>query len=189
MGRQIPTRMTQGINMNIIIYGTQYGSARTYAKELAKRTGFDVVEYTDVADINDYETIVYIGSLYAGGVQGMKKTFSKLADPTGKTIVIATVGLADPTVAEYTDHIKDGMRKQLPEDIFDAASIFHLRGAIDYSKLGLKHKTMMALLYRKCKSIPENEQTADVKALIETYNKQVDFIDFTTLDPIIEAVQ
>ncbi|MDO4405136.1 MAG: hypothetical protein Q4C09_08880 [Atopobiaceae bacterium] len=65
----------------------------------------------------------------------------------------------------------------------------HFRGAIDYAKLGLRHKTMMALLYRKCKSIPENEQVADVKALIETYNKQVDFIDFTTLDPVIEAVR
>ena len=56
--------------MNIIIYGTQYGSARRYAEELARRTGFDAVSFGDVDDINRYKTIVYIGSLYAGGIQG-----------------------------------------------------------------------------------------------------------------------
>lgn len=175
--------------MNVIIYGTQYGSARTYAEELARRTGFDLLEYGEVGDINGYETIVYIGSLYAGGVQGMKRTFAKLASPVGKRIVIATVGLADPTVTEYTDHIKAEMQRQLSADVFAAATIFHLRGAIDYAKLGLKHKTMMTLLYRKCKSIPEAERAADVDALIETYNKQVDFIDFDALDPIVQAVE
>lgn len=173
--------------MNIIIYGTQYGSARRYAEELARRTGFDVVSFADVDDINRYETIVYIGSLYAGGIQGMRKTFDKLADPSGKRIVIATVGLADPTVSEYTDSIKAGMKRQLSPAVFDVATIFHLRGAIDYTKLGIKHKAMMGLLYRKCRNLPEEQQTADSKALVETYNKQVDFVDFDSLEPIMRA--
>ena len=175
--------------MRIIVYGTQYGSARRYAEELARMTSIDVREHNEVDDINRYDTIIYIGSLYAGGVQGMKKTFARLQNPADKNIVIATVGLADPTVKEYTDTIKGEMQKQLSEEIYEAANIFHLRGAIDYAKLGFKHKTMMALLYRKCKGIPKEEQSADVKALIETYNKQVDFIDFGSLQPIAEVVQ
>lgn len=175
--------------MDIIMYGTQYGSARRYAEELSRRTGINAVEFSNVDDINRYKTIVYIGSLYAGGVQGMKKAFAGLADASGKKIIIATVGLADPTVKEYIDTIKSGMRRQLPTDVYEAASIFHLRGAINYTKLGLKHKTMMGLLYRKCRNLPEEQQTADSKALVETYNKQVDFVDFRSLEPIVRAIK
>ena len=52
---------------------------------------------------------------------------------------------------------------------------------IDYSKLGLKHKTMMKLLYNKAKNLPEEKKNAEIMAMIETYNKQVSFVDFDSL--------
>ena len=60
----------------------------------------------------------------------------------------------------------------------------HLRGGIDYSCLGFKHKTMMAMLYKKATGLPEEKKTAEVKAMIETYNQKVDFINFGCLDEI-----
>lgn len=47
----------------------------------------------------------------------------------------------------------------------------------------------MKLLYNAIKNIPEEEQTAENKAMIETYNKKVDFIDFSSLDEIIHEIQ
>ncbi len=66
---------------------------------------------------------------------------------------------------------------------------FHLRGGIDYAKLNFAHKTIMKLLYNAIKNIPEEKQTAENKAMIETYNKKVDFIDFSSLDEIIHEIQ
>ena len=65
--------------MKIIIYGSQYGTARKYAEELAKRTNIEIKNYKDVTDIDQYNTVVYIGSLYVGGVLGMKKTLAKIS--------------------------------------------------------------------------------------------------------------
>ena len=48
---------------------------------------------------------------------------------------------------------------------------------------------MMKLLYTKIKKIPENERTADVKGLIETYNKSVSFVDLNTLTDIIDYLK
>ncbi len=174
--------------MNIVIYGSQYGTARKYAKELAERVGFDIKSYEDVKDINSYDAIVYIGALYAGGVLGMKKTFAKISQCENKKIIIATVGLADPTDSENTDNIKQGMEKQLSKELYKSARIFHLRGGIDYSKLGFKHKTMMGLLYKKAVSLPEEQKTAEVRAMIQTYNQKVDFVDLETLNDIINAI-
>ena len=174
--------------MNIVIYGSQYGTAKQYAEELAYRVGYELESYEDVTDINTYETIVYIGALYAGGVMGMKKTFKNMKECGNHRIIIATVGLADPGDKENTDTIKNGMKNQLSKEVFDKAMIVHLRGGIDYSKLGLKHKTMMGMLYKKAVTLPEEKKNAEVKAMIETHNKQVDFVDFNSLDSIIQEL-
>lgn len=174
--------------MRIIIYGSCYGSSKNYAEELSKRTGIAALCYEDIEDINAYDTIIYLGGLYAGGVLGMKKTFQKLEKTDHKNIIIMTVGLADPFDEGNVKNIRRSMQKQLPEDIYHKAQIFHLRGGIEYKKLGLKHKTMMAMLYQKVKNLPEEKKTAEVRAMIDTYNKKVDFIDYSRLDEIVKLI-
>lgn len=174
--------------MKIIIYGSKYGTTKQYAEELSKRTNIKAEEYTNIQDINNYEIIIYIGALYAGGVLGMKKTLNKLSNTTNKKIIIITVGLADPKDKNNTDSIREGIKRQISQDIYNQADIHFLRGGIDYSTLNLKHKTMMALLYRKAKGLKEEEKTAEVKAMIETYGKKVNFVDFNSLNPIIDAI-
>ena len=155
----------------VIVYGSQYGTAKRYAEALAGRTESEIRSCEDLKDLDVYDNIVFIGALYAGGVLGLKKTLSGIHDLQNKKIVIATVG-----------------KKQLPENICNHASIFHLRGGIDYSCLNLKHRTMMALLYRKAKGLPEEKKTAEVRAMIDTYGKRVDFVDLSSLDPIIREI-
>ena len=152
----------------IIIYGSCYGTTQKYAGELSARTGIRSVSYKDIKDIDPYQTVIYLGGLYAGGVEGMKKTLKTLTGISDKKIIIVTVGLADPADKQNTEH--------------------HLRGGIDYSKLSLLHKTMMKMVYKKAVDVPEEEKTAEIRAMIETYNKQVDFVDLKSLDPVINEV-
>ena len=76
----------------------------------------------------------------------------------------------------------------MPEQLLKTASVFHLRGGIDYQKLTFKHKTMMTLLYNKVKKLPEEKQTAEMKAMIATFNSKVDFVDFNSLNYIAENI-
>lgn len=176
------------MNNGIIVYGSCYGTTKKYAEELSKKTGIEAKPYEDIRDINSFDTIIYMGGLYAGGVCGMKKTMKKLGSISDKRVFIVTVGLADPMNTENTEHIKDRIRTQLSKEVFEKAYIYHLRGGIDYSILGFKHKTMMSMLYKKIKSMPEEEKNAEIQAMIETYDKQVDFVDFSSLEPIIQEV-
>ena len=175
--------------MKIIIYGSQYGTTRQYAEELSKRTGIEAVEYANIQDINQYDTIIYLGALYAGSVLGMKKTLNKIRNVRDKKVVIASVGLADPNDKGNRDRIREEIKRQVHNCVYDKAKIYYLRGGIDYSNLSLKHKTMMAFIHRKVKVLREEEKTAEIRAVIETYGKKVDYIDFDTLNPIIEYVQ
>ena len=175
---------------SIIIYGSHYGTTKQYAEELSKRTNIKVISFKKInQQINDYDNIIYLGGLYAGGVLGMSKTLKKLNNISNKKILIATVGLSDPTDEVNKNNIRNNIKNQIPKEVLEKAKIFHLRGGIDYSKLNFAHKTMMKLLYNAVKNLPNEKQTAEDRAMIETYNKKVNFIDFSSLDKITNEIQ
>ncbi len=173
---------------NIIIYGSHYGTTKQYAEELSKRTNIEAISYQSVKEINNYDNIIYLGGLYAGGVLGLSKTIKKLNNISSKKIIIATVGLSDPTDEVNKNNIRNNIKSQIPREIFEKVKIFHLRGGIDYSKLNFIHRNMMKLLYNAVKNLPEEKQTAEDRAMIETYNKKIDFIDFSSLGKIISEI-
>ena len=152
-----------------------------------KSQGSRLFFFKDVKSVAGYDRIVYLGALCAGGVMGLEKTVCGLS--ASQELFVATVGLADPTDAENVNHIRGCLKKQVPASHYDESKIFHLRGAIDYTKLGLKHRIMMKLLYSKVTKIPEAERNAEVRALIATYGKQVNFVNFDTLKPIAQILK
>lgn len=172
----------------IIIYGSKYGTTKKYALELSKKTNIKAVSFKDIKEIDNYDLIIYLGALYAGGVLGMAKTLSKITNISNKNIILATVGLSNPEDKTNIENINNGIKKELPETILNKIKIFHLRGGIDYNKLDFMHKTMMKLLYTKAKSIKEEEKTEEIKDLINTYNKRIDFTNFSSLDKIITEI-
>lgn len=169
----------------LILYGSQYGTAKQYAQMLAAQTGLPLSACED-AWAADYEQIVYFGALYAGGVKGLKAAAGRMRRDT--RLVLVTVGLADPADRENVEHIRSAARRQLPEELLAHTEFFHLRGGIDYSRLSLKHKTMMALLYNKAKHLPEEKKTAEVRAMIETYGSVVRFVDPDALTAVRNAL-
>ncbi len=174
---------------HIIVYGSQYGSTRRYAEKLSEQTGIPAVGYKDVPNLSDMKIIIYLGGLYAGGVLGLAKTLRNFSLQNGQKLILVTVGLADPNEPENQHNIRTSLQKQLPAGLLDQAKIFHLRGGIDYQQLSFGHRTMMKLLYQSLRRTPLEKQTAENRALIETYGKKVDFTDFGALEPIVLEIQ
>ena len=170
----------------IITYGSQYGSTEHYARKFAECTDLPVMPYRDVKDLSGYACVIHFGALYAGGVLGLRQIVKQL--PPKAELILVTVGLADVQDAENIQHIRDAIRRQIPEDIFQSVQIFHLRGAIDYGRLNLKHRTMMALLYAKAKGLPEEKKNAETRAMMETYGKQVSFVEDAALNTLKDTL-
>ncbi len=170
----------------LIIYGSQYGTTKRYAEKFSEITNLPVISYQDTKNLTEYDRVVYFGGLYAGGVKGLKNTIKKL--PQNTKLIIVTVGLADIHDKENISNIRNSIKKQVPEKLRKVTPIFHLRGGIDYQKLTFKHKTMMTLLYNKAKNLPEEKKTAEDKAMIETFNSKVDFVDYNSLNRIVKII-
>ena len=75
------------------------------------------------------------------------------------------------TDEENLANIRNALKRQVPGHLLEKTQVFHLRGGIDYRKLSLKHKAMMTLLYHSVKNQPEEQKTAETRAMIETFNQ------------------
>lgn len=171
----------------MIVYGSKYGSTKRYADKLGEMTGFEVTDYQALTDLTAYEGVIHLGSLLGGGVRGLGKTMKLIAP--GSSLFIVTVGLADVKNQENTDRLKESLKQQISSDWYDRAKIFHLRGAMDYNKLGFLHRLMMKMVLRKVNKIDENKRTQEEQEMIETFGKSVDFVDFESLNPIVRSIE
>lgn len=120
---------------------------------------------------------------------GLSRTLKKIKNDDNKKLIIATVGLSNPKDKDYTDKIKEGIKKKMSVELFNKAKIYHLRGEIDYSKLKKRHKFLLKMLFKSSQKIKEENKTADIKAIIETYNKNVSYIDYEDLNNIIKNIK
>lgn len=168
----------------LIIYGSYYGTTKSYAEKFSEMTKIKAITFEEIKDLSEYEEIIHFGGLYAGGVKGLKNTINSMSE--NAKLIIVTVGLADVTNKENTDHIKNSINQQVPQSILERTKIFHLRGGMDYRKLSFTHKAMMYHIYKKAKNVPKEKQTAEVRDMIETYNQKVNFVDFNGLSKIID---
>lgn len=165
----------------VIVYGSRYGTTKSYAEEMGRRSNVEVFSFKEVADLHKYDKVVHFGALLAGGVYGLKKTLT-LVDSAGKQkLIVVTVGLGNPTDPKTIDYLRSEIKKVIPAKLLANTQIYHLRGGIDYEKLSLIHRLMMYMVYRKAKR-SGSEENDENNQLIETYNKQVSFVDFESLD-------
>ena len=176
------------LTTSIIIYGSHYRTTEKYAREFSERTGIPAVSYEKVQIPDRCEIIIYFGGLYAGGVKGLKDTLPAICRTDYKKLIIVTVGLADVEDSENVSNIRRSLKNQIPGEMFEKVEICHLRGGIDYGRLNFTHKTMMKLFYTKARNLPEGQKNAEVRAMIETYGKKVDFMDYNKLDMIEEVL-
>lgn len=103
---------------SVIIFGSQYGSAKQYAEVLSEKLNIDCFDYRKLKSDKKYDIIIYVGSLYAGGVLGLAKTLKGYSANTLKKILIITVGIADPNDIENAENIQNNIYKQLPSVLY-----------------------------------------------------------------------
>lgn len=172
-----------------IVFGSCYGTTRAYAQRLSELTGVSAESWKAIQNFTNCECLIYLGGLYAGGIEGLKQTLKKPGAQNLKRILLVTVGLADPQAPDTTMHIRQEAYKQIPSELFDKIEFFHLRGGIDYAHLNFKHKMMMKMLVTYLKKQPSEKRDAQTQMMLDTYGQKIDFVDFDTLHPIIEAMK
>jgi len=167
----------------VVIYKSKYGYTKKYAEWIAQELDAALFEHANIkpAQLSEYDLVIYGGGLYAGGINGIKIVTKNPC----KALIVFTVGLADPKITDYTPVLEQSFT---PEQLA-GIKVLHLRGGVDYAKLGFIHKGLLAVVKKAADKKPLAERTSEDCAIIEAYGTQTDFTDKAALVPLIEYVR
>ena len=174
----------------IVTYSSKYGSTKKYAQWIGEALSCEVRDIKSIRPgmLQSYDVIMHGGGLYAGGVSGLKQLVKLYPEISDKKLILFTCGLADPTSPQNVTHIENGVARAVPEDMYNNMKQFHFRGGIDYSRLSLIHRAMMWMLCQTMKKKGYEHLSDDDKLMLDTYGKQIDFSDQSTIKVLVDYV-
>lgn len=175
----------------VVIYGSKYGSTRRYAHWIAEELScplFNIKEFHP-QDLSNYGTIICGGGLYAGSVNGVKLIAKNWDRLSGKKVILFTCGLADPDDPSNVSNIRTALEKSLSAEILSHIHLFHLQGSLDYSRLNLTHKIMMAMLRRMLLKKDPHTLNREEEQILNTYGGSIDLTDRKSLQPLLSFLR
>lgn len=167
-----------------VVFRSKSGFTKKYAKWIAEAVNADLYEGQNVSldTLLKYDTIVYGGGLYAGGINGIKLITSHFDQLKGKNLIVFWLG-ASPVREKTFEEIKT--RSFTPEQQ-KYMRFFMLRGGFNYRLCTPFDKVLMKLLKAKLKSTKSPD--ADERGMLESYDHPVDFTNIKYIAPIISAI-
>lgn len=169
-----------------VVYKSKYGSTEKYAKWIAEDTYADIFKASKIKvdKLKEYDTIVYCGGLYAGGILGfsfIKNNYLKFCD---KKLIVVAVG----ATLKKDEAIEEVKIKNLAVEMIGKVQFFLLRGGLNYKKMNFIDRFLMFMLIKSVKFKKTEVLDDDTKGMIATYGKVVDFTNKNEIEPIINAI-
>ena len=175
----------------LVTYASKYGTTKRYAQWIAEDLACDLRDSREVNAelLKSYDILIHGGGLYAGGLSGIQTIVKNYDAISNKRIILFSCGLADPEDPENVAHIEAGPEKVLTPEMREKIRQFHLRGGIDYSRLGLTHKAMMAMLRTVMLKKGYDNLRSEDQMMLDTYGGTVDFTNRESLVPLLSYVR
>lgn len=170
----------------IVIYKSKIGFTKKYADWIAESLSSDIYEVSkvNIDMLSSYDTIIYGGSLYAGGILGVKIITENIDKLNDKKVIVFATG-ASPLKESVVNEVKN---KNFTNDQLNCIKFFYMRGGFDFSKLNLVDKFLMNMLKWKIKSKGKEKLTGDEIGMLSIYDKPVDYTLKKNIDSIINYV-
>ena len=167
----------------IVIYKSKTGFTKKYAEWIANDLLADIfdVSKVNIDMLTTYDTIIYGGSLYAVGINGVKLIKQNIDKLKDKKVVVFATGASPPREAVLNEVRNTNFTIEQQKYI----KFFYLRGGFNYSELNLFDKILMTLLKWKIKSKKKEELTTDEIGMLAVYDKPV---NFTREENIVEIL-
>ena len=174
----------------LVLYTTRHGATQRYAERIAQPLDALVKEaaYAKADQAKTYDAVVLGCPVYAGKLKGLDFFADNLSTLKDKRLVIFTCGLYDPAQEDVRANLDEQIRKALG-DAADRAAVFHLRGAIRWSSLGLMERILMKALIGQIKKKDETARSETERLMLEAEGGALDFSDEADLDAIVRAVR
>jgi menaquinone-dependent protoporphyrinogen IX oxidase len=166
----------------VVLYTSVTGFTKSYAEWIAQELHADLFALRDVqkSALEQYDIIVYGGSLHAVGIAGLRKLKGMLRCLTEKKLVVYATGACPD---------KEGLLEELRTKNFgdDSVKMFYLRGGYDHSKLPWFYRIVMSIFISMIRR--KKQRNADEEGILQAYEQPVDFRKRENIHDLVEYVK
>lgn len=179
--RIIDTTMKQGI----ILYRSKYGATKKYADWLCEAIGFDIAETAkaDIRQVEQYETVILCGGLYASGIAGLSFLRKNGERLKAKRLAVFCVG-ASP----YDEAAFEAIKAHNLKDDLKNIPVFYGRGAWDQENMSFADRTLCKMLQKAVAKKDPKDYEPWEKALMSAAGQVCDWTDKKYLEPLLAFV-
>lgn len=136
-----------------------------------------------LAAIQNYDTIVLGGGVYASGLAGLSFLKKNISALQGKKILVFFVGASPYDESSFQAIVRQNMKGSL-----STLPCFYCRGAWDLQKMTAIDRTLCKMLQKAVANQPKDALVPWEQALMEAGACRCDWTDKKYLAPILRAI-
>ncbi|MBB1029689.1 hypothetical protein G6027_02025 [Dietzia sp. SLG310A2-38A2] len=166
------------MNHPVVTFTSRYGSTRRYADALAGRIGTRAVDLASMGDAAAADPLIVLAPQYVTTILGRRRIIRAIRSAPGPAaLVVVALSPAD-------DPGRGTLAQKLVAASGRAVTVFQLRGDLDPDRLRWVDRVLMAALRRELRKTPDEPM-----ARLLLNRERVEFVDESTLGPIVDWVQ
>ena len=169
----------------IVIYNSQTGFTKRYARWIAEAAGADCLELSAAKrrSLESYDAIVFGGWACAGSIKKLgwfKENIEKWAD---KKLIAFCVGASPIDNPEVEQSLKQNFKE--PE--LKKVNIFYCPGGLNYEKMPASSRLMMKMFIKMLKA--KKDKTEAEREMIKMISASYDISDKKYIEPVMECLK
>lgn len=171
----------------LITYKSKTDFTKRYAEMIANEVNCDILPFLEVTNgtMSSYDTIVFGGGLYAGGVNGLKKANDMFHKSSAKQLIVFATG-GTPNEGSDKEIAEVWARNLSPEEL-DTVPHFYMQAGLCYEKMSFPNRLMMkmfaSMLGKKA------DKTDYEKGFAEAIKSSYDIFDKKYAEPLIQHLK
>lgn len=168
----------------IVIYNSQTGFTKRYAKWIAEATGAECVKLSEAKrkSMDAYEAVVFGGWACAGSISKLswfKDNIDKWAD---KKLIAFCVGASPIDNPEIVPALKQNFK----ESELKKVNVFYCPGGVNYEKMSVS-TTLMKIFIKVLKA--KKHKTEAEQEMIKMLSGSYDISDKKYIEPILKCLK
>ncbi len=169
----------------IVIYNSQTGFTKRYAKWIAKAAGADCLELSAAKkkDLSMYETIIFGGWACAGSISKISWFKGNIDKWAGKKLIAFCVG-ANPI---DNPKVEVALNQIFNESEQKKVKTFYCPGGFNYEKMSAVSKFMMKMFIKTLKA--KKDKTKEEQTMIKMISSSYDISDKKYIEPILQYLK
>ena len=165
----------------VVVYKSKTGFTKKYAEYISETLECPLYDYKSSknVDLDDYDVVIYGGSLYASGILGLKKFKERIKD---QELIVFAVGATPPKEGLDEELIKSNFSEEERKNV----KFFYMRGGFDFGSLNLIDKLLMKTMKKSILKKDPEERTPDEKGMLNAFDNPVDFTNRKKIQPLVD---